>query len=411
VLARSLLAAMLLMAWTATSRAQTPSDRATAWRSVGSNEAKTSEGPSARTAMVGDRADRSPAPREAVTPSARRSGAEVSSGSGELPNAHGQVWREYDISRYTRRVTATNRPEQAIVDWVLRETGYEAWHSEPLSILSANDRKLHVYHTPEMQAVVAEIVDRFVTGEAETRAFGLRVVTVDHPNWRAKAQALLRPVAVQTPGVQAWVLAKESAAMLFAELQRRSDYREHSSPHLLVNNGQSTVVSTMRNRVYTQAVTPSNNTWPGYQPEMAQVEEGLSLEFNPLLSLDGRMIDATIKCTVNQVEKMVPVMLDVPTPTAPRQRAKIEIPQMTHFRFHERFRWPTEQVLLIDMGMVALPIPADGKSLVPGIPLPLPTSPARANLLVFIESKGKTGQAPRLSSDPQREAKTYSGRY
>ena len=37
-----------------------------------------------------------------------------------------KVWREYDITPYTLRVTSTNRPEQAIIDWILRETGYEA---------------------------------------------------------------------------------------------------------------------------------------------------------------------------------------------------------------------------------------------------------------------------------------------
>ena len=53
---------------------------------------------------------------------------------GSLPNDAGQVWREYDISSYTARVTATKRPEQAIIDWILRDTGYEAWHTDPLSI-------------------------------------------------------------------------------------------------------------------------------------------------------------------------------------------------------------------------------------------------------------------------------------
>ena len=34
---------------------------------------------------------------------------------------------------------------------------------------------------------------------------------------------------------------------------------------------------------------------------------------------------------------------------------------MTHFRFHERFRWPVDQVLVIGLGMVALPVPVDNK--------------------------------------------------
>lgn len=350
-----------------------------------------------------------PAPPADAGP--RRPIARVTTGNGKLPNAHGQLWREYDISPYTLRVTSTNRPEQAIVDWILRETGYEAWHSEPLGILSATRRTLRAYHTPEMQNVVAEVVDRFVSTEAETQAFGLRVVTVEHPNWRARSQRLLHPVQVQTPGVQAWLLEKEDVAILLAELQRRNDYREHSSPHLLVNNGQSTVVSATRGRNYVRGVTMRADAWPGFEPQTDVVDEGFALEFSPLLSVDGRVVDATIKCDIDQVEKMVSFMLEVPTVVAPRQRTKIDVPQVSQFRFHERFRWPAEQVLLVGMGMVPFPVPNDGKPLVPGLPLSLGSSPSRADVLVFVESKGKTGQAPRVTNTGRPEAATYRGRY
>ncbi len=339
-----------------------------------------------------------------------------------LPNEHGQVWREYDISPFTLRVTSTNRPEQAVVDWILRETGYEAWHSQPLGILSATPRVLRVYHTPEMQALVGRIVDRFVAGQAATQAFGLRVISVDHPNWRTKARRYLHPVSVQTPGVQAWVLQKEDASAILADLRRRSDFREHSSPHLLVNNGQSTVVSTTQAHTYVRDVTLRPQVFPGFEQHTSQLDEGFSFEFSPLLTLDGRTIDATVKCSINKLEKMVAVMIDAPTQQSPRQRAKVEVPQTTHFRFHERFRWPTEQVLLMSMGMVALPASKD-KTLVPGVPLPFGNTPARADVLVFIESRGQVGgastanrattnnrdgQAPRTARRPN---KSYSGRY
>jgi hypothetical protein len=199
--------------------------------------------------------------------------AKVTSGSGTLPNEQGQLWREYDISPYTLRVTSTNRPEQAIVDWVLRETGYEVWHSEPLAILSVTPRVLRVYHTPEMQAVVAGIVDRFVHSEAETRPFGLRVITLDDPSWRMRAHSIMRPVAAQTPGVLAWLLSKEDAAMLLAEMRRRTDYREHSSPHLLVSSGQSAVVSTMRSRAYIRDVVMRANPEARYSKEELTIAE------------------------------------------------------------------------------------------------------------------------------------------
>ena len=327
----------------------------------------------------------------------------VTSGSGILPNQHGQVWREYDISPYSVRVTATNRPEQAIVDWILRETGYEIWHSEPLGILNATPRTLRVYHTPQVQAVVAEIVDRFVNTETESYGFGLRMITVDGPSWRSKPQLqrLLAPVPVQTPGTQAWLLEKEGVALLLAELRRRSDFREHTSPNLLVANGQSTVIQAKQGRSYVRNLVPRPDVWPGYQPETGLVDEGFALELNPLLSLDGRMIDATLKCDIDQLEKLIPVMIDVPTPAAPRQQVKIEVPQMSHFRFHERFRWPTEQVILVSMGVIPAPVPGEGKSLVPGVPLPW-AGPPRAELLILVECKGRGALSPRtLSAERQ----------
>jgi hypothetical protein len=403
MLARFLLAGLMIVMGVAQVRGQTEAG--------GAERSPTPTWRPAEGGAAGVAADTESAGTPATTDPASRSGARVTGGNGTLPNQHGQVWREYDISPYTVRVTTTKRPEQAVVDWILQETGYEAWHSEPLGILSATGRTLYVYHTPEMQAVVADLVDRFVRSEADTTTFCLRVATVDHPNWRARAHRLLRPVPVQTPGVKAWLLQKEDAAVLLAELRRRNDYREHSSPHLMVNNGQSTVVSAIRGRTYMQDVALRSDVWPGFEAEMGQIDEGFSLDFSPLLSANRQMIDATIKCSIDQVEKMVPVMLDVPTAAAPRQRTKIEVPQMIHFRFHERFRWPVDQVLLVGMGMVALPVPVDSQPLVPGLPLPLGSSPPRADLLVFVEAKGRSGEAPRVTRTPQDEAKRYHGRY
>jgi len=328
-----------------------------------------------------------------------------------LPNDHGQVWREYDISPYTVRVTSTNRPEQAIIDWILRETGYEAWHSEPLAILSANRRTLRVYHTPQMQQVVHRIVDRFVANGAQTHSFSVRLITVSHPNWRAAWQQLLHPVQVQTPGVQAWLLQKEDAAMLVAELRRRSDFREHNSPQLLVANGQSAVVSATRGRQFVRAVMLRSGTWPGFEPATSLIDEGFTLEFSPLLSVDGATIDAVLQLRIDQVEKMVSVPLDVMTAGGTPQRTRLEVPQVTQFHFQERFRWPTEQVLLVDLGMVPVPVPVEAVSLFSGVKLPLVSGPPRGNVLIFVESKGAVGTGSNVTDARSMPASTYRGRY
>jgi hypothetical protein len=334
--------------------------------------------------------------------------AKVTNGNGTLPNDKGQIWREYDISPYTLRVTSTNRPEQAIVDWILRETGYEAWHSDPVGLLSADHRTLRVYHTPEMQAVVSEMVDRFVNTEAETQSFGLRIASIGSASWRAKAQRILHPIAVQSQGVQAWMLAKEDASLLVADMRKRSDFREYNSPYLLVNNGQSTVVSTMRPRNYSSAVIlHPEQAHPGFEPQISQFEEGFSLEFSPLLSLDGRSIDAMLKCHVDQLEKMVPVTIDVPTVIAPRQHTDIEVPQWVSYRVHERFHWPNDQVLLISFGVIATPL-----SVEPSVKVPLLTQPARSEMLVFVDNRGANGKPPVAPAKTgARDNSLYRGRY
>lgn len=399
----------------------TPNDAepASEWRQASDPLARPDQ-PMAAQAAEASAAVREPADRsggDMVGPLAaqtvRRSVSRVG-GNFDLPNDAGQVWREYDITAYTARVTSTKQPQQAIIDWILRETGYETWHGDPLGVLSANGRTLRVYHTPEMQKVVADLVERFVSSEAATYTFSLRLATLDSPTWRSVSQRWMRAVPVQTPGVNAWLLAKEDAAMLLGELRRRGDYREHSSPYLMVNNGQSTLVPAMRGRPYVRDLILRPDTATGFDPSPGQVDEGFNLDFSPLLSTDRRMIDATIKCEIDQVEKMIPIMVDLSTPILQRQRTKIEVPQMTHYRFHERFRWPVDDLLLIDLGMVALPAPVDGKPMVPGVPLPIGATPARADLLIFIECKGQAAAVvanPRAARSPQREAKNYRGRY
>jgi len=339
--------------------------------------------------------------------------APVSKGAGSLPNDHGQVWREYDISSYTLRVQSTSQPEQLIIDWILRETGYEAWHSTPVGLLSADSRTLRVYHTPQMQAVVAEIADRFVNQAAENHGFGMRIITIKNPNWRARALPLMKSLPVESPGVQGWMLAKEDAALLMSELKRRTDYREHSPPHQMVQNGQSLVVSSMRPRPYTKGIIRTQQTWPGYQPEMGQLDEGFSLEFSPLLAMDTRTVDAVIKLRLAQVEKMIPVKLEVPNNIAPNQRAECQVPQMTMIQMHERFRWPTDQVLLLSMGVVATPGPQKPNLLTDA--LQLSKGAPRADALLFVESKGPV--APSLPggvapvSTATRPNQTFHGRY
>ena len=316
-----------------------------------------------------------------------------SGGKDMLPNDQGQVWQQYDISAYTANVKGVAAPEQAIVDWILRETGTEVWFRPPLGLLNATSSTISVYHTPEMQKVVADVIGRFVNGTQDPHVLGLRVVAIDNPSWRSTFMVRMRPVAVQAPGINAWLLSKEDASLLLAQMRSRADFREHAAPSMVFYNGQSQTISTLRPRVYVRGYRSrtQDNTWTGYDIDRGQIQEGFSLEVSPLLSQDERTIDAVLKVNIDQVEKLVNVGVDLPGFSGQMQRADIQVPQMVSWRLHERFRWPSSQVLLLSCGVIASPGPDRQATL--GIPSLFGKTGGRSDALLFVENLGKASQA------------------
>ncbi len=324
-------------------------------------------------------------PNAPATGSAER-GLRVTKGSGVLPNDRGQVWREYDITPYTSRVTKTNKPEQSILDWVLRETGPDLWFSQPLGILNADSRTLRVYHTPEIQEIVRSVVERFVDSNAQDHAIGLKLVTIGTPSWRARVLPLLTPVDIQSPGVEAWLISKENASLMVNELRQRADYRELQVPNFYVTNGFTQSFGRTRARSYVRSVRLRNDVWPGYELVNGQLQEGFQLDVSPLVSADGKVCDVAIKCNIDEVEKMIPVAVDVPA-AGSVQRVELQIPQVVSWRLQERFRWPADQVLLLSCGVVISP---DAQPAAGNLSLPFFQGANRADALLLVENWGKS---------------------
>lgn len=316
-------------------------------------------------------------------PYQQKSGSIVVRSSEGLPNDAGQVWREYDISSYTLRVKGKSKPEQAIIDWILRETGTDVWFGSPLGVLSADGRTLRCYHTPQMQSTVQSVVERFVNA-SDSHVLGVRVMTLTSPTWRARAFPLLRPVDVKSPGVEAWLLSRENAAVLVADLKRRGDYRELNAPNLQIHSGQSETIARTTPRQYARSVRPTS-IYPGFEVVTGQLDEGFALNISSLMSLDGKACDVVVKCNIDQLEKLVPIGLDVPV-GGTTQKVQIQVPQFVCWRLHERFRWPSDQVLLLSCGVVANPT---GEAVTP-IPLlgSLGGGNSRSDALLMIEHKG-----------------------
>lgn len=341
-------------------------------------------------------------------------GGKLSSG-GQLPRGAGQEHRVYDLRSYTGYLTTHDRPHQAVVDWIVRETGTDVWHTEPFGFMSADRDELTVYHTNEMHQVIAGIVDRFVAGDKDPQVMNLKVMTVGNPNWRSRAHMLMQHVSVQTPGIQAWLLTKENAALVMNLLRQRTDVRQVQAVDLIMHNGQTEKLASTRGRNYVINVKPSPAGWPPYEPETGEIQEGYQLELSPLLSVDGRTLDCVINANIDQVDKFVPVELDLPLPNQQVHRTKIEVPQLVSWRLHERFRWPSDMVLLLSCGVVASPDRT--QSAMPFLDLGAitGTTAGRADALMFVEFRGKASQnltqAPMVPQVSSRVSAPNRGRY
>ena len=340
-------------------------------------------------------------------------GAAISRSMNSLPNAAGQVWREYDISSYTSKVTSVSNPQQALLDWVLRETGTEMWFNQPLGILHATKSRLIVYHTPEIQSEVKNIVDRFVRTRGQLQSFNINLVTVGNPNWRAAAYPLLQTVDVKSPGVEAWLVSKENAAILFNQLKNRTDFKEHSGGTVNTHDGQSFVLEKTKPVPFVRSIRWMPGQFPGYEPLMTTINEGYTVGLSPLMSLDNQSVEIAIKCDVDQVESLTPVKVPVGGANNTVNNVDLNVPKVISWRLHERFRWPADQVLLVSSGVVADPQPESGTGFGPLRSLGLGAAQkrtGRSDALLMIEYRGPSNGASLPRSAGRSRMQTLTNR-
>lgn len=322
----------------------------------------------------------------------------------------GQVWREYDLRGYLRRVQGLEEPHQPVVDWILRETGTARWFGSVPGMIAMEEGSLRVYHLPEVQQTVEDIVKRFADQQLSQWAVSVSLMTVESVNWRSIAMPMLQPVRVETPGVEAWLIRKEDAAVLMGHLRQRVDFRQHTARSVLITHGQSHRIERWQPRSYPQSVFRTPDRYPGFQVQSGQIQEGYRLQLSPLMQADGKMVDVVIQCQVDQVEKMSPLWMEVPTVSDPRAGAEIQVPQLSSWRVQERFRWPVDQILIISRGLVAVPgATRDNFGMLPPL---LGNRAARADALLVLQCREA---GPATVQGPEREARAgslnYHGRY
>ncbi|MDO4575179.1 MAG: hypothetical protein Q4D98_08195 [Planctomycetia bacterium] len=297
-----------------------------------------------------------------------------------LPAGYGQVWKDYDISRYVDRLPVSSRAEASVMDWILMETGFEVWHSVAPSMLYSSPKTIHVYHTPAVQQRVEALLARFTNNDPWNHQFRVQVFTVPSPLWRQESLCRMQPIPSTAPGSQAWVIRPEEMAAVTRTFQETKDFTMHTAEVRTVPNGQALVLNFVRRRSYTR----NYYTRPGKGgPEADDValDEGFSLEFMPLLTLDRGLVDAQIKFQINHVDRFFPMTIEANGPK------KIEIPMLGQYRFRDRYRWNPENALLVSFGLTPYPVATGGETL-PPLRVFNPTQRVETFVLIEYRHKG-----------------------
>ena len=266
-----------------------------------------------------------------------------------IEGAAGQLWREYNLAPYTSRMTDCAHPEQAVVDWIFKQTGPETWHGEDVAVLSATRGKLRVYHRPEVQARVATIVERFTRQVQPQVSIRVQLAVAPDLNWRNGMAHLLRPVALGPDGQQVWLMAPEDASLLRSRL-RLDRVAGPTGQHLMLRNGQPAQFEAGKEVNYISSLELEGGSYLSYQPVIGKLHEGVQAKFMALWTLDGNAVDLEVELTTRLVQRLHSSQGLAPLSTG-TQEAVLQVPETVASSMIQNLRWPISQVLVISAGV------------------------------------------------------------
>lgn len=281
--------------------------------------------------------------------------ASAKRGLGSLPSEAGQFWMVYDITPYTKLYPALPSPEQAIVNWILYDTGEAFWHKTPFGVFSADSEQLYVYHNEKVQQYVSNILDRFMNSERKNNLFQVQIILLDSPDWRSKAAPLIHPYPVNKKEISGWVIGKTEIQSFLQTLTKRPDYLElNASRNVVPNTETFGWVLPAPTRDYIRDIQIAPSAPQGYVTDSHSIDEGYRIEITPLVSTNGEQVEILLTCHSTAVEKMLDVSLKIPTANAPRQQLTAEVPQIARAEISDKISFPIDQVFLLDLGMIPI---------------------------------------------------------
>jgi hypothetical protein len=259
------------------------------------------------------------------------------------------VWRDYNLVPFSARLPDVPHPEQAVVTWILNQTGRETWHGEDVAVLSATRARIRVYHHAGVQQQVQEIVERFTRPIQPQVSMRIQFVTSQDVNWRSGLAHLLKPVAYGPDGQQVWLIAPEDASLIRNRLQLHRPSGPLSQ-QVMAQNGQPNSIETSRPVNYISGLDLAGGAYLSYQPVIGKLNEGVKLVFTPLWTKDGSAVDLDMRLVTRVIQKLHYAQGAAPLSSG-NQESLLQVPESVSTSMEQTLRWPCSQVLLISAGM------------------------------------------------------------
>ncbi len=313
----------------------------------------------------------------------------------DFPTERGQIYRSWDITRYTSLPHNDSKPESAIVEWIFRRTGSAIWHGENISVLSASRAQLRAYHNPKIIQQVEEIVERFADAQpSDFIKFRIRVVSAADTRWRYAVATRLTPVATGDQGQQVWTLSVEDAAMVRTQMQVYQGFKLLVDQEVTMINGQTLTVAKELDIEYTSGPQRDSAVGLGYQPALSKIKEGGTLRISPLLTYEGDAIDLALDLKVNTVQKLHPTKILTTREVGPVDMS-IDVPEVAETRLNQTIpNWKLGQTLVMTAGIH----PGVLQSKTGFMNLRIPgTVPTKTEVLVFLDAETVGAPPPRTA--------------
>jgi hypothetical protein len=319
----------------------------------------------------------------------------------DFPTEPGQVFRTFDISRYTSLPHDSSNPQDAIVEWIFRRTGSAIWHGDRVAVLGASRAQLRAYHSPKVLKQVEEYVERFTNAQpADVIKLRVRFVAASDTRWRYAVMSRLIPIASGPQGQQVYTLDAEDAAMVRTQMQVYQGFKLLLDQERKIINGQTLYVARELPVDYVVGPQRDSAVGLGFQPGTAKLTEGVFLRVSPLLTFEGDALDLALDLRANTVKSLVATKILTRREIGPADMS-IDVPEVVESRLNQVINnWKIGQTLVITGGIHGGILQAKNGFMNMKIPGTVPT---KTELLVFLDAEPVGVASPRAAKAKDEE--------